>query len=89
MISPAVSPAAIRRWMKAFTRVRERRVGLVEGLVADGAHDLRLELGERRMPVARESRRRQRQPGEGGGEQLHDASARSMFFVSSAVVARP
>ena len=66
--------------------VRECGVGLVERRLADEAHDLRLDLGQRRMLLARERDRRgdgERRGGHDRRERPHDSSAWSIACFRS------
>src|SRR5829696_4326869 len=69
----------------ALHLLRDRRVGHGEGRLAGRAHDLALQVRERR-PLGREGRRGERKPG--GAEDEHEPahvppSARSMYASSS------
>ena len=76
LISLFVSPAAIRAEMNCLIRSRDRRRRLVERRLAGRAHDLALELAERRVALARAPPApRARARAASDDERPHDASA--------------
>ena len=76
LISLFVSPAAIRSRMNAFIRSATGAFGVVERRLADGADELRLELGRGRLLLARGcGRRRGRARAPRGGRNLTPARA--------------
>ena len=70
--------------------LRRDRVGLRKGLAsAHGAHQLVLELGQRRVALARQSRGGERERGGHDDDQLHARSASSMPSRSSDALTWP